>query len=103
MFLKLLQGSILSLLFLIVFVLLMLLPEFDIKGVILGGGPIRQWFANTFIFALLPDNFALSLIEYFNNTSIGGEWLLIAPVLFVFSLAFIPFSLFFIKLMEDKS
>lgn len=56
--------------------LLCSLPMFEIRGVTLGGGLVRQWLLNEVLIPLAPMTQAQQLVNWFATASTFQEWCL---------------------------
>ena len=56
--------------------LLASLPLFEVRGVTLGGGPVRQWLLNHLLLPIAPLEQAEALVHWFATASAAQEWLL---------------------------
>lgn len=65
-----------------------LIPDFMLKGKLLGGGPIRQEMANIFMY-WLPEASQYEFRSFFWNGSILDEYLAILPVALIASIVII--------------
>lgn len=54
--------------------LLSALPTFALKGVLLGGGPLRQWLINTFMLPVVPTEAGHDFVAWFAHASVVSEW-----------------------------
>ena len=52
------------------------LPTREFNGHLLGGGPFREYLLNHIIVPVLPNDAAISLVQWFAHANVWQEWLL---------------------------
>ena len=60
----------------LVLIPLSLIPDFMLRGHLLGGGPFREFLLNQVLLPVLPNTEGWMVVEFFSQTALVGEFLI---------------------------